>query len=41
MSEIVKGCLAQIFYKHFEQDHHLLQMANHFAVRHEHLFADL
>jgi hypothetical protein len=40
-SEIVKRHLSQILGQHFEQDHHSLQMVNHFALHHEHLFAHL
>jgi hypothetical protein len=38
-SEVVKCCLSHIFCQHFEQDYHSLQMADHFALRYEHLFA--
>jgi hypothetical protein len=40
-SEIVKCCLSQIFVQHSKQDHHSLQMANHFVLHHEHLFGHL
>jgi hypothetical protein len=40
-SEIVKRRLSQIFGQHFEQDHYSLQMADHFALHREHLFAQL
>jgi hypothetical protein len=37
-SEIAKHYLSQIFGQRFEQDRHSLQMADHFALHHEHLF---
>jgi hypothetical protein len=40
-SEIVKRHLSQIFGQHFEQDHHSIQMADHFAFHNEHLFVHL
>jgi hypothetical protein len=40
-SEIVKHRLSQNFGQHFEQDHHSLQIADHFALHREHLFTHL
>jgi hypothetical protein len=36
-SKIVK-CFHKCFGQHFEQDHHSLQMTDHFALHREHLF---
>jgi hypothetical protein len=40
-SEIVKRPLSQVFGQHSEQDHRSVQMADHFALRREYLFANL
>jgi hypothetical protein len=37
----MKDRLSQIFGQQFEQDHHSPQMADHFALHREHLFAHL
>jgi AraC-like DNA-binding protein len=36
--EIVKHCRSQIFCQQFEQNHHSVQMADHFGLHCEHLF---
>jgi hypothetical protein len=41
ISEIVKRVYHKFSGQHFEQDHHSLQMADHFPLHREHLFAHL